>query len=120
MVAGHNRAVYTHAPMNRFLVATFASSLLFLACPKAAPGPNLGGSDDQKMDTIAAQLEELNTKTNTECSETCSNKTKVCNLSETACEIAGRNTDRSEYQKRCVTSQEECAKFNEACSTCKK
>lgn len=106
--------------MNRFLLATVASSLLFFACPKSATGPNLGGTDDQKMDMIAAQLEELRTRTGTECSETCSLKTKVCNLSETACEIAGRNTDRSEYQQRCVTAQEECAKFNEACSACKK
>jgi hypothetical protein len=106
--------------MNRLLLATLASSFLFLACPKDAPAVNLGGSDDQKMDMIAAQLEELRTKTDTECSETCSNKNKVCNLSETACEIAGRATDRSEYQQRCVTAQEECAKFNEACSACKK
>lgn len=105
--------------MNRLLLALTLSLALF-ACPKATPGPNLGGSDDEKMDTIAAQLEELRTRTNTECSETCSIKTKVCNLSETACEIAGRNADRNEYQKRCVAAQEECAKFNESCSTCKK
>lgn len=101
-----------------FLVLSL--SLTLFACPKATTGPVLGGSDDEKMDSLAAQLEELRTRTNTECSETCSLKVKVCNLSETACEIAGRNADRAEYQKRCVTAQEECAKFNEACSACKK
>lgn len=105
--------------MTRILCVLSLSVALF-ACPKAATGPVLGGSDDEKMDSLAAQLEELRTRTNTECSETCSLKVKVCNLSETACEIAGRNADRAEYQKRCVTAQEECAKFNETCSTCKK
>jgi hypothetical protein len=102
------------------LLAALTLSLTLFACPKANPGPALGGSDDEKMDSLAAQLEELNTRTATDCSDTCSLKTKVCNLSETACEIAGKHADRAEYQKRCVTAQEECAKFNEACSTCKK
>lgn len=106
--------------MNRLALAALAASIFLLACPKSTGGPNLGGSDDEKMDMLAAQLEEYRTKTNTECGETCGLKSKVCKLSETACEIAGRNADRGDYQKRCVTAQEECARFNEACSTCKK
>ena len=106
--------------MNRVLLASLAASVLFLACPKNDPGPNLGGTDDQKMDMLAAQLEEYRTKNDAPCDETCSIKVKVCNLSSTVCEIAGRTTDRTEYQQRCVTAQEECARFNEACSTCKK
>jgi hypothetical protein len=106
--------------MNRLVLASLAASLLLLACPKTTGGPNLGGSDDEKMDSISAQLEEYRTKSNTECGETCDLKTKVCKLSDSACEIAGRNADRAEYQKRCVTAQEECARFNESCSTCKK
>ncbi|MFO0593960.1 MAG: hypothetical protein U0228_01615 [Myxococcaceae bacterium] len=108
--------------MNRLTAfALAACAVLALAgCPKANTGPNLGGSDDEKMDSLAAQLEELRTRNPTECSDVCSLKTKVCNLSETACEIAGRNADRAEYQKRCVATQEECAKSNEACSACKK
>jgi hypothetical protein len=104
--------------MTRLLFAIPLCLALF-ACPKSTGGSTLGGSDDEKMDSLAAQLEELRTRTNTECSETCSLKVKVCNLSETACEIAGRNADRAEYQKRCVAAQEDCAKFNEACSSCK-
>lgn len=106
--------------MNRLFLASLAASLVLLACPKSTGGPNLGGSDDEKMDQLAAQLEEYGTKETAECGETCGLKGKVCKLSETACEIAGRNADRPEYQKRCVTAQEECARFNEACSTCKK
>ena len=112
--------VYTSPFMNRLFLASLAAALFLLACPKSTGGPNLGGSDEEKMDGLAAQLEEYGTKTNTECGQTCDLKTRVCRLSETACEIAGRNADRADYQKRCVTAQEECARFNEACSTCKK
>lgn len=103
-----------------FLTVTALSALL-LACPKSTVGTStLGGSDDEKMDAIAAQLEELRTRTETSCSETCSLKSRVCSLSETACDVAGRHADRTDFQQRCVTAQEECAKFNEACSSCKK
>ena len=112
--------VYTNPPMNRLLLASLAAALVLMACPKNTTGPNLGGSDEQKMDSLAAQLEEYGTKTNSECGETCDLKSKVCKLSETACEIAGRNADRADYQKHCVKAQEECARFNEACSSCKK
>lgn len=106
--------------MNRLVLAALAASLFLLACPKNTGGPQLGGTDDEKMDQLSAQLEEYRTKTSSECSETCELKSKVCNLSETVCEIAGRNADRPEYQQKCVTSQEECARFNESCSGCKK
>jgi hypothetical protein len=108
--------------MNRSTSLLFVAvaSLCLLACPKANPGPDLGDSDDAKMDSIAAKLEEYKTAANTDCAETCATKTKICSLSETACEIAGRSADRAEYQKRCVATQEECARFNESCSTCKK
>lgn len=105
--------------MNR-LALVLASSFMLFACPKSASGPQLAGSDGEKMDTIASQLEEYRTRTGGECSETCSIKNKVCGLSETACEIAGRNADRNEYQQRCVSAQEDCARFNESCSTCRK
>lgn len=107
--------------MNRLplLFCLVAALTALSGCPKATT-TTVAGTDDEMMDQLSAQLEELRTRTSTECSETCSLKVKVCNLSETACEIAGRSADRAEYQKRCVTAQEECAKFNEACSACKK
>jgi len=106
--------------MKRLVLATLAASMLMLACPKSTGGPNLGGSDDEKMDQLTSQLEEYGTRSNSDCNETCDLKLKICKISEIACEIAGRNADRAEYQKRCVTAQEECARFNESCSTCKK
>ena len=106
--------------MNRLVLSALAASLFLLACPKNTGGPQLGGSDDEKMDQLSAQLEEYRTKTSSECSDQCDLKSKVCKLSDTTCEIAGRNADRAEYQKKCVTAQEECARLNEACSGCKK
>lgn len=106
--------------MNRLVLVSLAASLFLLACPKNTGGPQLGGTDDEKMDQLSAQLEEYRTKTSSECSEQCDLKSKVCKLSDTVCEISGRNADRPEYQKKCVTSQEECARFNEQCSGCKK
>ncbi len=105
--------------MNRFLLSLTAALVLF-ACPKPAPTTNLGGSDDEKMDTIASKLEEYRTRTDLSCDETCSVKSKVCDLSSTACGISGKHSDRNDYTQRCVASQEECAKFNESCSSCKK
>jgi hypothetical protein len=99
------------------LVAVVALSLI--GCPKANSGPNLGGSDDQTMDSIASKLEEYRTQNTTGCGDLCSLKTKVCGLSQTACDIAASAAERAEYQKRCVTAQEDCARFNEACSSCK-
>ncbi len=103
--------------MNRFVLAAAAALALF-ACPKPAPTTNLGGSDDEKMDTIASKLEEYRTRTDLTCDDNCSLKVKVCDLSNTACDIAGKHSDRNEFQKRCIAAQEECAKFNEACSGC--
>ncbi len=105
--------------MKQLLLAV-AVSCSFFACPKEAPASDLGGSDGEKMDTIASKLEEYRTRTELECSETCSIKGKVCGLSGTACDIAGKHADRGDFQERCVASQEDCARFSESCSTCSK
>lgn len=105
--------------MNRFLLA-LAATLALSACPKSAPSAQLSGSDGEKMDMIASQLEEYRTRTGGDCSETCSLKKKVCELSDTGCEIAGKNADRNDWQQRCVSAQEECARYSESCSTCSK
>lgn len=93
--------------------------LSLAGCPKQTT-TTVAGSDDEMMDQISAQLEELRTKTDLSCKDNCGLKDKSCGLSKTACEIAGRAPDRADFQKKCVTSQEDCAKFGEACSTCAK
>ena len=105
--------------MNRIALA-LASALVLCACPKSAPTAQLSGSDGEKMEMIASKLEEYRTRTGGDCSETCSIKKKVCDLSDTACEIAGKNADRNDYQQRCIAAQEDCARYSESCSTCQK
>jgi hypothetical protein len=99
------------------LVCAFA--LTALACPKAAPA-NVAGTDDEQMDVFASQLEELRTRQDLKCDEWCSLKDKACGLSKSSCDIAGRHSDREDFQKRCVASQEDCAKFIEGCASCAK
>jgi outer membrane murein-binding lipoprotein Lpp len=94
-------------------------SAVLLACPKNVP-VTVAGTDDEKMDQYSAQLEELKTKTDVQCSDYCTLKSKACSLSTNVCEISGRLADRADFQKKCVTAQEECARFNESCSTCPK
>lgn len=104
--------------MNRLLAAAMLSLALF-ACPKEAPSVNLGGSDSEKMDTIASKLEEYRTRSELTCDQTCDLKKSVCSLSGTACDIAVKNADNNDFQQRCVTAQEDCAKFSESCGSCK-
>ena len=104
--------------MKRLFLLT-ALALGFLACPKETP-TNLAGTDDEQMDTLASQLEELRSRQDLKCDEWCSLKDKACGLSKKSCDLAGKHTDRDDFQKRCVASQEDCAKFIEGCASCGK
>ncbi len=91
-------------------------ALALSACPKKVDGANVAGTDDEQMDQFSAQLEELRTRQGLKCNDFCSLKSKVCDISKTVCDIAGKHGDRDDFQKRCVASQEDCAHFNEGCS----
>jgi hypothetical protein len=99
------------------LFALFAAALL-AACPKDVPNTTIAGSDDERMDVYAAQLEELRTKTDLTCSDFCSLKGKVCDLGKNICEISNAKADRTDFQSHCIAAQEECARYNEQCSSC--
>lgn len=105
--------------MTRTLFLTALLSLSLLACPKNTT-TNVAGTDDEKMDQYSAQLEELHTKTDLECKEWCSQKSKACDMSKGVCDLAAKAADRADFQKKCVSAQEECARFNESCSSCSK
>jgi hypothetical protein len=103
------------------LVPLFAAAALFLACPKST-GSNVSGNTDEQMDQYASQLEELRTRASgadMKCSDWCSLKTKVCSLRDSTCDLAGSNAARDDFQKRCTTAQEDCARFNDSCTSCK-
>lgn len=105
--------------MTRLAVAA-ALSLVLLACPKAPPATTLGGTDEENVDRLSSQLEEFHTKTDLQCSDWCSLKSKVCDVSKSLCDVAGHHADRDDYQKKCIAGQEECARYNEDCSSCSK
>ncbi len=107
--------------MHRSLTLGFVLSLAvsLVGCPKPT-STTVAGTDDEQMDQLSAQLEELRTRTDLQCNDWCSLKSKVCTLSQQSCDLAGKAPDRADFQKRCVLSQEECARFNESCSTCSK
>lgn len=102
--------------MRSILAAAFVSLALF-ACPKST-GTTVLGSDDEQMDRYAAQLEEIRTRGEVTCADACSLKAKVCDLSQAACAIAAKATDRDDFQKKCVTAHEDCASFSEKCAAC--
>lgn len=105
--------------MNKFLGLAFLVGALLMGCPKQTT-TTVAGTDDEMMDQLSAQLEELRTRTDIACADSCNLKSKVCGLSKQTCDIAGKAPERADFQKKCVTSQEDCAKFNESCSSCAK
>lgn len=113
---------FTHSAMIR--LARLGCALLFAlgvlsGCPKQTT-TTIAGTDDEMMDQLSAQLEELRTRSDLTCKDFCSVKDKACGLSKQTCDIAGKAPDRADFQKKCVTSQEDCAKFGESCSSCPK
>lgn len=102
--------------MRSALAAGFLSLCLF-ACPKNT-GTTVLGTEDEQMDQFAAQLEEIRTRGEVTCDDACKLKGKVCDISKAACAIAAKHADRDDFQKKCVTAQEECAQYSEKCSSC--
>ena len=105
--------------MTRFALALASCLFLLAGCPKSVPD-NVAGNDDEQMDKFGSQLEELRTRQNVTCDDACVLKDKVCGISAKSCEIANKHSDRSDFQQRCAQSMEDCAKFNDGCSGCKK
>lgn len=103
------------------LAPLFAAAALLLGCPRST-GSNVSGNTDEQMDQYASQLEELRTRAaggDMKCTDWCSMKDKVCSLRDRTCDLAGGNTTREDFQKRCTTAQEDCARFNDSCTGCK-
>jgi len=103
--------------MNRSVLALLPCLLLLLGCPKNLD-TTIAGSDDSQMDQYSSVLEEYRTKTDLSCADSCSAKKKVCDVSKNVCDLSRKATDRLDFQSRCVTSQEDCAKFGESCASC--
>ncbi len=114
------RRALTHSSMTRFvLLAVIFTVAMLTGCPKQTT-TTVAGTEDEMVDQLSAQLEELRTRSDLTCKDFCSVKDKACGLSRQTCDIAAKSPDRNDFQKKCVTSQEDCAKFGESCSSCPK
>ncbi len=102
--------------MTRF---TLLLGLLVTACPKNAP-TTVAGTADEQMDQISSRLEELKTRTDLQCTDSCRLKPEACGLSTAACDLAAHASDRADFQQKCSAAQEACATFNESCARCSK
>jgi hypothetical protein len=91
---------------------------LLAACPKHIE--NVSGAADELMDGYSAQFEELHGRVNSDmkCKDWCDLKPRVCDLSSKTCVIAQQNPARDDFQARCTTSQEDCARFSDSCVNC--
>jgi hypothetical protein len=103
--------------MKKCLWLVLALSGLLVACPKNA-STSVSGSADDTMDAFAAKLEEIQSQRNVNCAATCKTKQQTCALSEHICQVASDATNRLDFQKRCVASQESCALIGERCDNC--
>src|SRR5262245_10442812 len=103
------------------LALVCAAVVTLAGCPKNVP-ETVSGTDEERMDQYSARLEEHRTRSAQEmtCDDWCSMKGKVCDLSTSACEISVKNAERTDFQSKCVTAQEECARFTDSCGSCKK
>jgi hypothetical protein len=104
--------------MKKSLWLLLGLSGLLVACPKNA-STSVSGSADDTMDAYAAKLEELQSQQNVNCAATCETKQQTCALSERICQVASESTNRLDFQKRCVASQESCALNGERCANCR-
>jgi hypothetical protein len=104
--------------MNRLAILAMSFAVACLTgCPKQAV-TTVAGTEDEMVDQLSAQLEELRTRSDLTCKDFCSVRERACGLSKETCDIAAKSPDRNDFQKKCVTSQEDCAKFSESCSSC--
>lgn len=105
--------------MTRLALAC-AAVLSLAACPKNVP-ENVSGSDDEQMDRYSAQLEELRARSaqDMKCDDWCGLKDKACSTSKGVCDLAAKGS-RNDFQTKCVGAQEDCARFTDSCSSCKK
>ena len=96
-------------------------ALVLAGCPKQVDS-RVAGSDDSRMDSVSAQLEELRVRGQQEdlsCDERCDGATRACALAEELCGWVERNPDRTDLPPRCVDAREQCAQARNACTRCR-
>lgn len=95
--------------------------LVLVGCPKQVE-TRVAGTDDARIDSAAARLEELRVRGQQEdqsCDDRCEVATESCTVAEELCGWVERNPDRTDLPPRCVQAREQCAQSRNACSSCR-
>jgi hypothetical protein len=95
--------------------------LVLAGCPKRSE-TRVAGTDDSRIDSAAARLEELNVRGQQEdlsCDERCEVGTQTCAVGEELCGWVEQNPDRTDLPPRCVQAREQCAQARQGCSRCR-
>jgi hypothetical protein len=106
--------------MDKVFSLALLPTFVFFACAKRAPA-TVAGSEEEMIDRHTARLEELRVKLQAEnpgCEQTCSMRREVCDLAIKICEIGEHQPER--LQAHCVSAQEQCAAFGDACASCRR
>jgi hypothetical protein len=97
-------------------------ALVLTGCPKQVErGERVAGTDDSRIDAVAAQLEELRVREQSEsltCADRCALATQTCAVSDELCALVEAHPDRGDLPPRCVQSREQCAQTNASCRRC--
>jgi hypothetical protein len=86
--------------------------LILAGCPKQVDS-RVAGSDDTRIDSALARLEEL------PCGERCDGATQTCAVAEELCGWVERNPDRTDLPPSCVQGREQCAQARNDCARCR-
>ena len=96
------------------------SCLALMACARRVE-TSVAGTDEEMLDRYTARLEELSVRSHAQsvsCNELCAINQEGCDLARKICDIAARQPER--LGGRCASAQEECARFGDACVSCRR
>jgi hypothetical protein len=96
-------------------------ALVLVGCPKRVD-TRVAGTDDSRIDSAAARLEELRVRDGREdlsCEERCEGATQTCEVAEELCGWVEQHPDREDLPPRCVQAREQCAQARQGCTRCR-
>ena len=107
--------------MKVFALLALLMAVPLFGCPRNVP-ETVAGSDDDMLDHYGAKHEELRARSRApelDCEDRCKIALEGCELGRRICEVASRNENRVDMQRRCTEAQEECSSFNDGCARCR-
>lgn len=94
--------------------------LVVMGCPKQVDS-RVAGSDDERLTTYEARLEELRsrgTNGNLSCSDRCTLSRQTCGVAKNLCDVVSQHPDRADLPERCARASESCAETTSTCTSC--